>query len=52
MTNVKTTKAKGKVTDLATYIHLATELHKVSGLTQATSQLWFRGQSDRTWDLS
>lgn len=51
MTTVKTTIAKGKITDLATYIHLVTELHKVSGLTQATSQLWFRGQSDRTWDL-
>lgn len=43
--------AKGKITDLATYIHLVNELHKNSGLEQATSQLWFRGQGDRTWDL-
>lgn len=43
---------KEKVDDLASYIHLVTKLNSVAGLSSATSQLWFRGQGDKTWDLN
>lgn len=51
MSKVKTTITKEKITNLATYVNLVSELHNISGLTQATSQLWFRGQDNHDWKL-
>lgn len=51
MMNIQEITGKGKIEDLASYIYVLTNLHTISGLSQATSQLWYRGQANIAWDL-
>ncbi len=51
MTETKETIANEKIKDLKTYISKITNLHNNSGLTQETTFLWFRGQSNQKWKL-